>query len=141
MTKYYFAARYSRNAEMRRYRDELETLVPDAKVTSVWIDQHGGTLLDSVAAKALNTDPASVVHYAQTDLDNLKESDVVVSFTGQGGEGKGGRHVEFGMALAAGRYLVIIGPRENVFHTFDWIRVYPTWQAFLSSLLDAEHTR
>lgn len=39
----YLAARYSRNAEMRGVRDVLEGL--GHKVTSRWIDQHGGTVL------------------------------------------------------------------------------------------------
>jgi hypothetical protein len=54
LTTYYFAARYSRNAEMRRYRNELAALIPDAKVTSRWIDQHGGTLLNSVVVRELD---------------------------------------------------------------------------------------
>jgi hypothetical protein len=28
----------------------------------------------------------------------------------------GGRHVEFGLALAQGKRVIIVGPRENVFH-------------------------
>ena len=54
--KVYLAARYSRNAEMRGVRDVLQGL--GYKVTSRWIDQHGGNLLESIVAEKLNADPA-----------------------------------------------------------------------------------
>ena len=28
----------------------------------------------------------------------------------------GGSHVEFGLALAQGKRVIVVGPRENVFH-------------------------
>ena len=39
---YYFAARYSRHAEMREYREQLTQAIPGASVTSQWIDCHDG---------------------------------------------------------------------------------------------------
>lgn len=135
--RYYFAARYSRNAELRTYRDDLTTALPNAHVTSRWIDQHGGSLVESLAAEQLNFDPAGCEPYAKADIEDLDAAHVVVSFTGNGGGGKGGRHIEFGYALARGKRIVIVGPRENVFHTLPAVEVYVTWPEFLA----AEATR
>ena len=123
--KIYLAARYSRNAEMRGVRDVLEAL--GHKVTSRWIDQHGGNLLESIVAEKLNADPEACAHYALVDVDDLAKADTVISFTSAGGGGKGGRHVEFGLAVGLGKRLVIVGPREHVFHTLPGIEWYPDW--------------
>jgi hypothetical protein len=49
-----------------------------------------------------------------------------MSFTSAGG-GKGGRHVEYGLALGLGKRLIICGPRENIFHTLPQVEHYPDW--------------
>lgn len=125
--KIYLAARYSRNPEMRGVRDVLEAL--GHEVTSRWIDHHDGALLESVATAALNSDPASVRHYGQHDLEDLIASDIVISFTSTDGGGKGGRHVEFGYALALNKRVIVVGPRENVFHTLSDVEHYQDWSA------------
>lgn len=132
----YLAARYSRNAEMRSIRDELVLL--GHQVSSRWIDQHEGNLLESIVAEKLNSEPRECSKYAMIDLQDLEASDVVISFTSEDGGGKGGRHIEFGWALGKGKRLVIIGPRENIFHTVPWVYFYPTWETFkMSALLKA----
>jgi hypothetical protein len=123
--KIYLAARYSRNAEMRGVRDVLQAL--GYEVTSRWIGQHGGNLLESIVAEQLNADPAGCSKYAEIDIDDLRAADVVISFTSADGGGKGGRHVEYGLALGLGKRLVIVGPREHVFHTLPAVEWYPDW--------------
>lgn len=132
--KFYLAARYSRNAEMRKYRDQLHFL--GHIVTSRWIDHHGGDLLESIAQDKLNADPDGGGHYAQVDVADLMAADVVISFTSAGGGGKGGRHIEFGLGLALKKRMIIVGPRENIFHTLPEVTVYPTWdvQAIIANL-------
>ncbi len=46
----------------------------------------------------------------------------------------GGRHVEFGLALAQGKRVIIVGPRENVFHyLLPDSQVFVTWnKAFVT---------
>lgn len=39
---------------------------------------------------------------------------------------RGGRHVEFGVAVASCKRLVVIGPRENIFHHLPRVEVFPT---------------
>lgn len=122
--KIYLAARYSRHPEMRGARDVLTAL--GHVVTSRWIDQHGGDQLESATLAQLNTNPSGCAIYGQHDVEDVGAADVVVSFTGGEG-GRGGRHVEFGIAIALGKDLVVIGPREHIFHTLPQVRQYETW--------------
>jgi hypothetical protein len=133
----YLAARYSRHAEMRQYRDDLQTR--GVLVSSRWIDQHGGDVLESFVAEKLNADPEHCAQYAKIDLDDLAAADTVISFTGMGGGGKGGRHWEAGWAYAARKRQILVGPREHVFHTLVYA-VYPDWAALLSWLDDGAVT-
>jgi len=144
MTRYYFASRYSRHEELRSYREELMRVVSGATVTSRWIDLHNNELEASFTPEALAADPAGCWKYGQADLEDLANSEVIVSFTGPGG--KGGRHIEHGVAIAyfdnhiwldlggpprdAFR-LTIVGPRENVFHCHPATEVFATWGEFL----------
>lgn len=143
MTAYYFAGRYSRNAELRTYRDELQAKVPGARVTSRWVDQHGGEVEASYTPETLAADPEGCWKYGQADLEDLANAEAIISFTGDGGGGKGGRHVEHGVAiayvdngpwLATGDFrLVVVGPREHIFHCHPATEVYPTWREFLDA--------
>lgn len=67
------------------------------------------------------------------DLDDVDAADTVMSFTFPRGTPStgGGRHVEFGYALAKGKRLVVIGYRENVFHHWPAVEVFPTLEAWL----------
>ena len=146
MTAYYFAARYSRNPELRGYRDQLIAAIPDARVTSRWIDCHPdivGGLEQSFTPEALAQDPAGCWSFGQHDLEDLADAEAIVSFTGDGGGGKGGRHIEHGIAICyvdngpwlapnvAQFRLIVVGPRENIFHCHPATEVYPTWVEFL----------
>ena len=115
--KVYLAARYSRNPEMRDVRDALERL--GFSVTSQWIDNHGGTL----TPERLSAEPEFCSSFALTDITDLNGAAIVVSFTGNGGGGKGGRHVEFGVGYALGKRCIVVGPRENVFHCLPGVEV------------------
>lgn len=130
--KIYLAARYSRNEEMRGVRDVLQAL--GYEVTASWIDQHGGNLLESFVTEQLNDDPAGCAQYAQIDVGDLAAADTVISFTSPGGGGKGGRHVEYGLALGLVKRLIIVGPRENVFHTLPQAEWFPDWPRLVMAL-------
>ena len=134
---YYFAARYSRHAELRNYRDQLIASVPGAHVTSRWIDLHDGELDASYTPDYLNAHPEECWRHGQSDLEDLGSAEAIVSFTGDGGGGKGGRHIEHGIAIAYAELmdgdfrLIVVGPRENIFHCHPSTEVYPTWLEFL----------
>ncbi len=144
--KYYFAARYSRHPEMRRYRDEL-TLIPGVQVTSRWIDLHGGNLTNSVVGERLNAAPAEAWPYGAHDLEDLLAADAIVSFTEPADSevarpSKGGRHVEHGFALALHMRMpefriIVVGPRENIFHTHPATEQYDDWRTFFMQEVSA----
>jgi len=128
----YLAARYSRNAEMRSVRDILRVL--GYEVTSRWIDQHGGDVLESFVAEKLNSDPEHCAHYGLVDLEDMLAADTIVSFTSATAGGKGGRHVEFGWGLAAGKRMIVVGPREHIFHTLPQVEHFETWAQFVAKI-------
>jgi len=133
--KIYLAARYSRNDEMRGVRDVLTAY--GHEVTSRWIDQHGGELEKSFTPEALAADPEGCALFARADVEDLEAADTVISFTSEGGGGKGGRHVEFGLAAALGKRMIIVGPLENIFHTLPIVEHYPSWSGLLVTLAPA----
>jgi hypothetical protein len=153
--RYYFAARYSRNAELRQCRDELLVSVPGAVVTSRWIDCHPdivGGLQQSFTPEALAADPSGCWAFGQHDLEDLARATAIVSFTAAGGGGKGGRHIEHGVAIAyvdngpwltpdAARFrLIVVGPRENIFHCHPATEVVESWAEFLAREIIREKT-
>ncbi len=133
--KIYLAARYSRAAEMREVRQRIENA--GHTVTSTWIDQTIG----EIPRDTLNTEPMAHAQYAQRDFADLIDAEAVISFTSMDGGGRGGRHIEFGMALALNKRLIIVGPRENVFHTLSGVEVYHDIDAMLEAWAEIRYER
>jgi hypothetical protein len=136
MSNYYFAGRFSRNKELARYRDELEEVIPEAYVTSRWIDCHPdivGGQKTSATPEQLADDPDEFWKFGKHDIEDLDCSETIVSFTDTIGGGKGGRHFEHGYAIATEKRIVLIGPRENIFHCHPYTEVFPTWKTFLEN--------
>lgn len=129
--KIYLAARYSRHPEMRGVRDVLEAV--GYTVTSRWIDMHGGKYPSSFTPEILNSDPAYCGALGLHDVEDVTAADICISFT-EGGGGKGGRHVEFGIALGLGRRLIVVGPREHIFHTLPQVEHYEDWYSAACAL-------
>lgn len=133
--KIYLAARYSRHDEMRGVRDVLSAF--GHEVTSRWIDLHGGQLENSYTPDVLNAEPERCGVFGRHDVEDLLAADVVISFTSHGGGGKGGRHVEHGIAIGAGKRVFVCGPRENIFHTLPQVQHYPSWRHLIAALADS----
>lgn len=135
--RYYFAAMYARHAELTGYAEALEAL-GGAQVVSRWHREVTPGLDNSFDAAFLDEHPAVAWKHGQRDLEDLFSADAIVSFTGVGD--RGGRHVEHGVAITAAnnRYgspwafrLIVVGPREHVFHCHPATEVYPDFAAFL----------
>jgi hypothetical protein len=120
---------------MQGIRDVLEGL--GHFVTSRWIDCHAGKYLTSFTPEHLNSDPEYCSALANYDLEDLRAAETVISFTDTQGGGKGGRHVEFGYALALNKRVILVGPRENVFHTLSDVEHYASWP-MLARMFSAE---
>lgn len=121
--KVYLAGRYGRRLEIQQYAQELRGR--GHQVIARWLDG---------LHEAADGDRRRWALFAQDDLDDIACCDTVVSFTGAGLRHRGGRHVEFGVALASGKRLVIVGPVENVFHALPGVLVFPTFEGFMASL-------
>ena len=137
--KIYLAARYSRHPEMRGVRDVLAAL--GYEITSRWIDMHGGKYPSSFTPEILNSDPEYCGRLGVHDMEDVQAADVVISFTDETGGGKGGRHVEHGLALGLGKRVIVCGPRENIFHTLPQVEHYTDWPRLVMALTPADDYR
>ena len=127
----YLASRYSRFPEMQIYATDLARL--GHTVTSRWIlgdhdlRSHGQSDADHLQAQ-----------WAQEDWEDLCAADVCIAFT-EGpqdvpGRARGGRHCEWGAALALCKRCIAVGYRENVFYWLPQVEFYTTWEACLDVL-------
>lgn len=117
----YIASRYDRRFEMLGVTGVL--MRAGHSITSRWIEGRG--------------DGPEVA--AAEDLQDVLRADCLVSFTEEPAAGvtwaaRGGRHVEFGLALAAGKRLCVVGPRENIFHFLPRVEVYRNTAELIDTL-------
>ena len=126
--KVYLAAAYGRRDELMGYADVLR--LAGHEVTARWIDGRHDTPPDGMA-------PDSVEHLgwaAAEDVADVLAADWLIGFTGGATRARGGRHVKWGIALATGKRLTLIGERENVFHCLPGVEVFPDWTAFVRAV-------
>lgn len=122
----YLASRYSRKDEMRNRAEYLAGF--GFTVTSTWLEEkYDPNIKITDIADDTNRELAAI------DLYDIDRSDTLIFFAEDQNNQppRGGRHVEFGYALARGLDIVVIGVKENIFHYLKPIKVYPDWQTFL----------
>lgn len=150
MTAFYLAARYGRRLELADYADQLRAL--GHQVTSRWLlGQHQADVLEVDADGIPEHIPEVARRFAEEDVEDVTFADVVVAFSEppRSSASRGGRHVEFGMALGwvlAGystldgnrRRVIVIGQRENVFHCLRDVTVFADWKSFLATVEPAQ---
>jgi nucleoside 2-deoxyribosyltransferase len=132
--KFYLSAKYVRNSEMRGYRSQLEQL--GHTITSRWIDCHEGRYPIPFNPHTVDDHLEDCAKLANDDLMDIQAADIVIAFTDVASGGTGGRHIEFGYALAYEIPVVVVGPRENVFHALPEIEWYPDWESLLKAWAD-----
>lgn len=115
--KIYLAALFSLRPEMERIADRLKGA--GHAVVARWV--YGGE-------EGLSREQIAVL-----DLEDVDACDLIISFTYPRGTmtSGGGRHVEFGYALAKGKRAILIGERENVFHHYPGVETYPSLESWL----------
>ncbi len=129
MSKIYLADKFAHREKMRHVANQLR----DAghEITSQWIDIGDGTTEENV------TDEVRV-RGAVMDLDDVLCADTLLAFsypralpsTG------GGRHVEFGYAIAKGKQVIVIGPKgEHIFHWVPGVLHFETLENFMEVVL------
>ena len=128
MNKVYFASRYSRHLEMQEYC-RIITRDSNSIVTSRWI--WGNHQIDDKGLSQ-ETRQEERERFAREDYEDLMNADLVISFTEvpRSTNSRGGRHVEFGIALGCGKRVVVIGYRENVFHCLPQVEFYASFEEF-----------
>jgi len=128
----YLAARYTRRTELVCCRADL--LAVGYTVTSRWLAGEGDATNDGVAPEGTEEERQ---RWALIDWEDIKAAGVMINFTEPPGSthSRGGRHVEFGMALFRGKRPIVVGPRENVFHCLPGVEVYETWAECLTQLV------
>lgn len=129
--KVYLASRFSRGPELLGYRADLERY--GIEVTSRWL--LGGHEWAGTDDEALPIDVGE--RFATEDINDLVVADVVICFTEEprSGASRGGRHVEFGYALAAELTIIVVGPRENVFYCLPEVHHHETWETALAEVV------
>jgi len=129
----YIAGQYARRDEFRevvkRLREELHFTV-----TSRWLDE--------TEPLNLQMGQHSEDFYritAAIDLQDIAKSDAILFFSEDPLVGviRGGRHVEFGYALAKGKTIFVVGPRENVFHYVPGVTNFLNVDEFITNHLHA----
>lgn len=121
---WYISARYGRREEAQDLGIALMAL--GHRVTSQWIwrDQpsdYNDATDDEVAS------------YAQEDMDDVLRATHFISLSEveTNPYGRGGRHVESGIALSRLMPWSVIGPRENIFHFMKHVTHFESAKDFL----------
>lgn len=150
--KIYLAARYSRREELCRYRAELEAM--GHTVTSRWLNgshqisksgipigDHGEALVEGDAGEESPAAAKLRAHFVTEDVADVNACDILISFTEPPRSAlgnRGGRHVEFGIALGICRELWVVGHRENLFHWLPCVMFFPTWEGAKAAIKERE---
>lgn len=127
--KIYIAARFSKRPEANQLARELMDV--GHAITSRWVKPDS----DHVTPTGLSKQAADAERqrFALEDLEDVIACDCCVSLMEEPrNNSRGGRHVEFGIAVGLKKKLVIIGPRETVFHHLPEVEHYDTVEDFLN---------
>lgn len=115
----YLAALYSRREEMEEHANRIKQ--KGHEITARWV--YGGE-------EGLSREDIALM-----DIEDVDRADIVISFTHPRGflTPGGGRHVEFGYALAKNKKLVIIGHFENIFHHMPNVELFEDLDTWLNN--------
>jgi nucleoside 2-deoxyribosyltransferase len=119
----YLASRFARRDELRAVAAELVGL--GAEVVSRW-------LLDAAPLTCVDLRPGGRGEaVAAQDIADLRRATILVAFTepALAPQGRGGRHVELGIAIGRGIRVIGVGPREHVFHCTKNVEWFDSWSA------------
>lgn len=129
--KVYLSYRFQRREEMIGYATEIESLT----------DGSGETPFRIVSRWLGIPSEVSKIQAAILDQCDVANSDIVICFSEDLSAGSfpltdntGGRHVELGMALSLGKMVLLVGPRENVFHYLPEVQQFDTFELALKYL-------
>ena len=127
--KFYLAGRYARRVELKAYAKQLKAL--GHIVTSSWLNERMAAGADYALIP-----PRFWREHAIQDIEDLDKADTILSFTEEKGSYQrgGGRHTEFGYALAKHKKLFLVGPKEMIFHFLPEVKCFMSFEEFLEKL-------
>lgn len=119
MIEVYIAGRWEDRERIIDIKAALETN-KDIRVISSWL-----TPSDNITMAELHHQPTRAAGLALKDVEEVGRAHVFVAFNPKDAHrsGTGGRHTEFGMALAMAKRIVYVGDRENLFHFLPAVRI------------------
>lgn len=119
----YLASQFRRREEMLGYLIELEAM--GHEVPARWVRGLHGNENDREYTREERA------NFAAEDLEDLRASQLAIFFTEEpySKAGRGGRHVEFGYALARHIPTIVVGYLENVFHCLPLVEFVPDWES------------
>ena len=128
--KVYIAARFSRRPEAFAVAQRL--IECGHEISCRWVMRHEDHKMPpGLSAQA---EDAERRRFAEEDIEDMDAARWCVSLMDEPrGNGRGGRHVEFGYMLARGSLMTIIGPRETVFHHLPNIDHFDDVEAFMAA--------
>jgi hypothetical protein len=127
--KVYLAARLGRYREMEDRASELRQR--GHMPTSRW---HSVITMPGYQNRDHWQQNPRLEQAAVEDLSDIDEADALVLFTESGPQQGGGRHFEAGYAYARSKWLLVLGPREQVFLHLSLVCVFSSWNDLVEAL-------
>lgn len=120
--KVYLASRYSTKDIIKGCAKELRDI--GIEVTSSWLEEPHGP---EVQLTQISGEEST--QYAYRDLVDISSADILVFFSVDPTIAtiRGGRHVEYGYALGIRKPILVVGPKENIFHSLSEVKHVDTW--------------
>lgn len=127
--KIYISARFGRREEAEALAVQLQGM--GHTITSHWLWQTKPEM-------AYGEGPDAVAEFATRDIAEVLDADTLVALSEPENNpwGRGGRHVEFGVAIAFDKQLMVIGPLENLFHYMHHVLNFTTQDGFLNYMIE-----
>lgn len=136
--KVYIAARFSRRPEANALAHRLKEL--GHSITSRWVLPETDHVMPTGLSR--QAEDSERQRFALEDIADVLECDCCVSLMEEPrSNSRGGRHIEFGFALAHGARMMIVGPRETVFHHLPQVEHFETADALIEALNATEGDR
>ena len=123
-----------KNAE-KALRTALVLTNKGCDVTSTWLTLDVCEMRQTLNAKELEQFDKNM---GTVDMQDVLRSDVVLLLSDVDST-SGGLHVELGLALAAGKRVVVVGKRPNVFYHVDQVKFFGYVENAVDFIQDSIH--
>ena len=110
----YIAGWFGAKDRLRVIRDRIHAAGVGV-VVSTWLDEETVAPEAPGETMVVGATPEQCREYAVRDLGEVRYADLFIIDTHDVNP-RGGREVEYGMALAEGTAVWVVGPKRNVFH-------------------------